>query len=134
MGSGEGKLPFAAAVPVTPYILNVERADLLWDFPIWLFYGANEWEEICERCEISIGRALLAGANTGDAKTLRHTRYDWSPGPTDPQLIREQQQQSMLSDAGVQDGHATHEQAYGDPELWDWLLQQRKPIRRRMAG
>jgi len=118
--SAEGNMPFAAAAPVTPYVMSIPRARLLADFPMWLFYGSNEWQSLVNRVDDAVACALDSGANRQET-TLLCTKYAWSPDTGDPQLA-----------SPMNDGHGTYKQAYGEPDLFSWLMQHRR--RQRLEG
>lgn len=115
LSSVEGNMPFAASIPVTPYVMSVKRARLLADFPIWLFYGSNEWESLVARVDDAIETAVEAGANQAEAPNLLCTKYAWAPDTLDPGML-------VLRNAG----HGTYCQAYVEPDLWGWVLSQRR--------
>uniref|UniRef100_A0A7S4VX28 Phospholipase/carboxylesterase/thioesterase domain-containing protein n=1 Tax=Alexandrium monilatum TaxID=311494 RepID=A0A7S4VX28_9DINO len=123
LSSAEGQMPFAASVPVTPYVMSVKRARLLADFPTWLFCGCNEWESLLARIDDAIETAVEAGANLHrEDPTLLCTKYAWSPDTNDPGMYR-------LRNSG----HGTFYQAYVEPELWTWVLSQRRGMKENQA-
>eukprot|EP00421_Protoceratium_reticulatum_P045789 CAMPEP_0168434102 /NCGR_PEP_ID=MMETSP0228-20121227/39737_1 /TAXON_ID=133427 /ORGANISM="Protoceratium reticulatum, Strain CCCM 535 (=CCMP 1889)" /LENGTH=116 /DNA_ID=CAMNT_0008448257 /DNA_START=30 /DNA_END=381 /DNA_ORIENTATION=- len=107
-------MPFAAAAPVTPYVMSIERAKLLSDFPMWIFYGSND---LVARTDDAVNAAVNSGTNR-DKETLLFTKYRWSSDTGDSFLHPNHNK-----------GHGTYEQAYGEAGLFSWLLQQRRSHR-----
>merc|ERR1712050_282860 len=97
--SAKGKMPFAAAVPVSPAIFSPQNGDILADYQMWLFTAKDDTDKLTAD---AIDKVMSAGANKGDVATLRHTKYDWSPNTHDVE--------------GSSAGHGAVEQAYGEPE------------------
>jgi len=119
LSSVEGQMPFAASVPVTPYVMSVKRARLLADFPTWVFYGSNEWDSLVARVDDAIETAVEAGANQDcdpdKEPNLLATKYAWAPDTCSPGM-------HVKRNAG----HGTFFQAYLEPDLWGWLLSKRR--------
>lgn len=116
LDSSLGVLPFAASIPITPWLQDMGKARQLRSFPMWLFCGANEWRSLVERCDAFIAQAVDGGAG---GETLRFTRYEWSPATHD-------EGSGTTGLCAEQEGHASFEQAYGEPGLWPWLLSCRR--------
>lgn len=115
LDSAQGKLPFAASIPVTPYVMSIHRSRYLANFPMWVFYGSNEWDSLVARVDDAMNTAVDGGANRQQEPNLLCTKYAWAPDTSDPGMR-----------ALRNSGHGTYQQAYTEPELWGWLLSQRK--------
>ena len=98
---------FAAVVPVAG--TAVVRPETLQGVPVWAFHGQNDVVVPSGVSERLIGALRRAGVSEAMAKL---TLYEKAPAPVGwPDY----------------DGHASTIPAYATPELYRWLLEQRRP-------
>lgn len=76
--------------------------------PVWAFHGGND--AVVPVSLTDKWTSLLRKGGRG--QEVRYTRYPWSPPPP------------MAEFANLH-GHASYEQSYRDPNLYEWLLEQR---------
>ena len=75
--------------------------------PIWTFHAASDAAVQVENTDVIVEALKAAGSS------VKYTRYETAPP-------------CVLDSGGEIVGHGSYELAYKDPELWKWLLEQRR--------